>query len=181
MESNSTFQLKHCRSCYQSVTAEDAFCEGCGYPLKGTEFEQKNFMFDRSAKEIDLEDAKEKIRKAGNVLYWIAGATVLSGLILFVIGDSKNGNRSENAAVLLVYLILALIYVVLASWSKKKPFAAIVSGLSLYVIVIVFSAIVDPATIVQGIVIKCIFIGYFIKGIRSAMEAENIKKELNIE
>jgi hypothetical protein len=180
MESTPTAELNLCDCCFKSINVDDTYCDSCGYPLKGSEFDQKNFIATRNSKEIDLEAAAEKIKKAGNVLYWIAGASVLSGVLFFMIGYSKDGENAEPVATLIVYIILGMIYLALASWSKKKPFAAIVSGLSLYIIVIVLSAIADPATIVQGIIIKGIFIAYFIKGIKSAIEAENLKKELNI-
>jgi len=180
MEITPNTELNLCGCCYKPVNIDDTFCEACGYPLKGSEFEQKEFIATRNIKESDLETANEKIKKASNVLYWIAGATAVVGLLLFMIAYVKDGDNSEQVATLIVNLVLAIIYLALASWSSKKPFAAIVSGFSLYIIVIILSAIANPVTIAQGIIIKCIFIGYFIKGIKSAMEAEDLKKELNI-
>ena len=181
MESTALTAQELCGSCFKSVGVNDAFCDSCGYPLKGTEADQKNFIAIRNAKEIDLDAAREKIKKAGSVLYWISGATLVVGLLLFMIEYVKGGDNSEAVATVIVNIILGAIYLALASWSKRKPFAAIVSGLSLYVLVIILSAIVNPVSLASGFIIKIVFIIYFVKGIKSALEAESLKKELNLE
>ncbi|MHB8208238.1 hypothetical protein, partial [Mucilaginibacter sp.] len=140
---------------------------------KGTQKEQDNFISVRNSKEIDLEDANKKIKTAGHSLYWIAGATVLSGFIFYFI--------NKDVDLIIINLILGGIYGGLGAWSQKKPLAAIISGFALYVLVFVLNAITNPSSIATGIFLKILFIGYFIKGIKSAIEAEKIKKELNIE
>ncbi|MHB8209647.1 hypothetical protein, partial [Mucilaginibacter sp.] len=72
-----TAALTLCDACYKHINDTDAYCDGCGYPIKGTQKEQDNFISVRNSKEIDLEDANKKIKTAGHSLYWIAGATVL--------------------------------------------------------------------------------------------------------
>jgi len=166
-----------CGACYKHVNTDDAFCDNCGYPLKGTEQEQTNFIYNRSSKEIDLDEANKKINKAKHTLYWVAGATVISGFILYAVSQ----DAESKTDLLITNLILAFIYLALGAWSQKKPLTAIISGFALYVIVILLNAFVSPATIFSGLIIKILFIGYFINGIKSAIEAEKIKKELNIE
>jgi hypothetical protein len=166
-----------CGACFKHVTGEDSFCDGCGYPLKGTEQEQKYFISVRDAKEIDLESALKKIKRAGHVLYWVAGGTLLMGLIIAFTSTVPE----ERANLLIVNTILAAVYAGLGFWSQKKPFAGIISGFALYMIILILNAIINPLSIASGIIIKIIFIGYFINGIRSVIEAEKLKKELNIE
>lgn len=162
-----------CAVCNKQVNSEDSFCESCGYPLKGTEQEQNYFIATRGNKEIDLEEANKKIASAGKALYWVAGLTLVAGLAYFFI--------LKVVAVLIVNIILAGIYLGLGFWSKSKPLAAIISGLSLYVLTYILNGIVDPITLAQGIIIKIVMVGLLIKGIKSALEAEKLKKELNVE
>jgi hypothetical protein len=82
---------------------------------------------------------------------------------------------------LLTNLILAFVFLALGGYAHKKPLACIVSGLCLYVIVIILNAIADPATIARGALVKILIIGYLVKGIKSAIEIEKIKKEHNID
>ena len=77
-------------------------------------------------------------------------------------------------------LILAILFLCLGGYSRKKPLACIICGLSLYVIVQILFLIADPLSLLRGIIFKIVIIGYLIKGIQSALELENFKKENNI-
>jgi hypothetical protein len=83
-------------------------------------------------------------------------------------------------AYVLPNLILAILFLALAGYSRKKPLVCLVCGLCLYVIVQVLMLIDDPARIAYGIIFKIAIIGYMINGIKSAIEIEKIKKENNI-
>jgi hypothetical protein len=162
-----------CDACYKQVNNDDSFCDSCGYPLKGTEKEQNYFKAKRNCKEIDLESANKKIEIAGKTMYWIAGLTFVAGIVFYFI--------NKDSALLIVNIILTGIYLALGVWSKSKPLAAIISGFSLYILMIIINGVVNPLTIANGIIVKIFIIGYFIKGLKSAIEAEKLKNELNIE
>ena len=167
--------IECCSACYSAIADDDFYCNSCGYPLKGSETEQKHFMSVRSSKEIDLEEANKKIARAGYILYIIAGATLVMGFDMYATSKEKGLN------LMLVNVILAAIYAGLGVWSKKKPLTAIISGFALYALIFLLNAIVSPITILAGILGKIFFVACFIKGIKSAIEAERLKKELNIE
>ena len=46
--------ISQCSACLTNVTANDAYYTNCGYPLKGTETEQKNFNTARDFRDIDM-------------------------------------------------------------------------------------------------------------------------------
>ena len=165
-----------CGSCNTQTNNADAFCDNCGYPLKGTQEEQNAFISDRTYKEIDLEDYNKKIRSAGVALYWIAGLCFVSGVIVYAIDKDE----STRTGLLIINTILTMIFVFLGAWSKKKPLAAIISGATLYGILLILYAIDNPISIISGIWVKIIIIGALIKGIKSAIDAEKLKKELNL-
>jgi hypothetical protein len=164
-----------CAACYSAVTNDDDYCTNCGYPLKGSEKDQQYFISMRKSKEIDLNEANKKIKKAGYILYLIAGLTGIYGIAMFFV------NKSAGEGLLIVNLILAIVYSGLGFWSKNKPLASIISGFALYVLIFLLNAIVNPITILSGFLFKIFFVICFVKGIQSALEAEKIKKELNIE
>jgi len=173
---NQTTEALFCNACAVKVNSEDQFCNNCGYPLKGTEEEQKTFLMDKNYKEVNLDEANRMIRKTSNTLYYIAGFTLLVGLIQY--GTTKQFDYRNS--LIIVNFILALIYAGLGFWCRIKPFAAILSAASLYVLIIILNAISNPLTIISGIVFKIVVITLFIRGIKSAMEAEKLKRELNI-
>ena len=173
METQST---NFCACCAVKFDENDFYCNSCGYPLQGSEEEQKNHIANRSIKEIDLEDFHKNIKSATNSLYWVAGLFALGGLIT----TFQLPNSEDIAAHLITYVILISAFLALAVWGKQKPLPAIISGLSLYVIIQIVNAIFDPITILSGIILKIIIIVCLIKGIKAALEADKIKKELNI-
>lgn len=77
-------------------------------------------------------------------------------------------------------LIVCAAFIFLGAWSKRKPFAALVSGISLYGIVIILQVVDDPMNIVRGILIKVFIIACLIDGIRAAIAAEKIQKETHL-
>jgi hypothetical protein len=168
--------ITSCKCCSTAISENDQFCQSCGFPLKGTEEEQNNFIYSRNYKHIELEGLDKKIRSAGTTLYVLAGLFLVFGLVYF----GMNASDSTASAMLITYGILAVLFLLLGFWSKKKPVAAIISGLVLYILLQILSAIDDPVNIVKGIIVKIIIIGYLIKGMQSAFEAEKIRKQLNI-
>lgn len=165
-----------CTSCYSKYESTDAFCNGCGYPLHGTQQEKDFFTSERNVKEIDLADLSETVRKACNSLYWIAGLLVISTIF----GYATAQLEEDKMANLITGVILFVAFLGFGLWSKSKPAAALISGLSLYIIIHLLSAIINPVSIFSGIIIKVIIIVYLIKGIRSVLEVDKLKKELNI-
>jgi len=166
----------NCTCCANPFAESDSYCNACGFPLKGTEDEQRDFISHRTIKEIDLADFHKNIKSATNSLYWVAGLFSLGAII----GGFMLQDKSEIVAHLIVYVILIAIFLALAVWGKQKPLPALISGLSLYVFIQIANAILEPASIVSGIIVKIIIIAMLIKGIKAALEADKIKKELNI-
>lgn len=173
---SATPAVVQCSACYLNVSSEDSFCNNCGYPLKGTEEEKANFQADLSVKEIDLLDYKAKIDKAGKRLYLTAG---LLGLGTIMDGIKLKGTPYLMAGIILDLIVCAA-FIFLGAWSKRKPFAALVSGISLYGIVIILQVVDDPMNIVRGILIKVFIIACLIDGIRAAIAAEKIQKETHL-
>ena len=175
-QSTLTAPLSHCAACNTEILTGDAFCTNCGYPVRGTKKEQDYFMLKRDWAEIDIASFNKKLKTAANSLYYLAAAFVIYGIVFYFLKQDD-----PNAiAMLLTNLILAFVFLALGGYALKKPLACIVSGLCLYVIVIILNAIADPATIARGAIVKILIIGYLVKGIKSAIEIEKIKKEHNI-
>lgn len=166
----------YCQSCATPATAADQFCADCGYPLKGTEEEQKRFLMDKSYKELNLDEAKKQVKRASYALYYIAGATLVGGLIFYGV----NKDSSQSGTVLLINVIVTAIFAAIGFWCPRKPLAAIITGASFYALIFILNAVSNPLTILSGIIFKIFIVGCFIRGIKAALEAEKLKKELNI-
>ncbi|MGY3791625.1 zinc-ribbon domain-containing protein [Aquimarina sp. 433] len=162
-----TIQLPHCSQCNEEMLSNAKFCTYCGFPENGDDNEKAKFHAQKVLKKSQIREDRKKISSARNTLYWMAGIFFVSGLILFMnLGD---------IAVLIAGAILAIIYLVLAYWSQKKPFAAILSGLLLYLMVIAANVIVEPSSLFKGILLKVIILSFLIKGMYSA--SQSIKEQ----
>src|SRR6202023_3998388 len=100
----------------------------------------------------------------------------VSGIIIYII----NKDQIKADFNLILFMVMAVIYVGLAIWCKKKPVAAIISGLVLFIGFQIILAFDDPMNLVRGIIWKILIIGYLLKGMKSAFDAQKIKKELNL-
>ncbi|WP_299098523.1 zinc ribbon domain-containing protein [uncultured Winogradskyella sp.] len=149
-----------CSKCNTLMIAETVFCPECGFPEHGTEKDVAQFHARNIMKKSNELDADKKIKSARNVLYIIAGVTMLFGFIFFF--------TDQDASVLVTNVVLGIIYLLLGSWTSKKPLVAILLGLLLYLTTIIISTIIDPATIIKGIIFKILIIAYLGKGVYSA-------------
>jgi hypothetical protein len=164
-----------CKACSVKASEDDIFCTHCGYPLKGTHQEQRNFLSEREAKFIDLGAAQKQINRAANSLFVVGAITAVAGLVYYAISKDPDTKNS----LLIINIILGAIYVGLGFWCKSKPLAAIISGASLYVLTIILNAIANPLTIFSGIIFKIVIISFFARGIKSVLESEKLSKDLN--
>jgi hypothetical protein len=165
-----------CKCCFVKINTTDSFCQACGFPLKGTDDEQRQFFTHRNYGHMEMDSLKGKIKSAGTTLYVLAGVFLIYGLIYFFL--QRNGDNAP--ALLITNAAVAVIFLLLGYWSEKKPLAAIISGMSLYILVQLLAAFDDPLSILKGIILKVIIISYLIKGLTSALEAEKIKKQYNL-
>lgn len=162
-----------CENCKAENAPTVKFCTRCGFPINGTEEEKKIFYGRLKVKQISLEECQDKIRSARNTLYVLAGLMVLGGIAMYFL------DKAQGLVLLVTYLILAAIFVGLGFWSLKKPFAAIISALVIYLTLQLIGAFADPKSLYQGIIIKVFVIIFLFKGLKSAKDAEALQKELN--
>jgi ribosomal protein L37E len=169
-------QPELCACCMHTYDTTTVFCNHCGYPLQGTKKQQDDYIANRTVKEIDLAGLNKKIETASNSLYWIAGIFAVSTVFSFF----RTADGADLSLFLITSILLIGAFLAFAIWSKTKPAAALISGLSLYLIVQILNAVDNPLSIVSGIIFKIFIIAYLIKGILAVLEVEKIKKELNI-
>lgn len=166
----------HCSSCFSPADNLDFFCPVCGYPLKGTEDVQNEFLRERSFKQAELNEINKKVKSAGTTLYVLAAVFFGFGLVTFFIDKESD----QATALLITNGVVGIIFIGLGYASKKKPLTAIISGMALFLLIQVLGFFEDPATLFKGLLIKIIIVGYLIKGMQSALAAEKIKTEHSI-
>jgi len=169
---NSRASVK-CASCGIFAFDSEVVCPQCNYPLKGTEKDQKDFLFNQEMRSIDLHSSNKQLKKAGNMLYYIAAIFVISSLIIYAINPDSPGGVSA----LVINLVLAMIFVVLAGYSQKRPMLCIITGLVLFSVIMIGNAIVEPVSLVKGAIFKVFAFVLLINGLKSAREVERIREQ----
>lgn len=89
--------------------------------------------------------------------------------VTYTAGELRKRVVWEHRGVLVINLLLSAIMLVLAWWSRRKPLAAILIAAAIFAAVQVIGAIVDPATLVQGVIFKIIIVVILVKGIKGAL------------
>ncbi len=161
----------HCKT--KDLKEEDKYCPNCGFPQRGSDQERRNFRYELNRKNILLSDQKKAIKKAINILFALAGLNFAFGVVLYLV-------INLNIIEFIASTFLALIYLALALWSKKKPFAGILTGFCVYILTIALQFIADPMTIFHGLLWKILFISAFIYGYKAVKDSEKLEKELKI-
>lgn len=178
-----------CPACRANVAPGAQFCEQCGVRVPGPSVPQttpakpvvrRSLLRRSQQRSVDSETSA--IGKARMCLSVIAGLLVLGTLIGWMGMESElskardrgmginSGMVAQMRALLVANVVLAVAFVGLAVWAGRNAFAAVLTGLVLYIAAILASAAVSPITLVQGIIIKVIIIGLLIGGIRAGLQ-----------
>ncbi|WP_378185800.1 hypothetical protein ACE939_11845 [Aquimarina sp. W85] len=151
-----------CSQCATLIKQQAKFCTHCGYPQLGTEKEQSQFHAKRVMAKQQQEVDVKRIASAQKTLYWTSGIFMVFGLFYFF--------KTEEISILITNAILSILYLLLAFWTKEKPFAALLSALLLYLTVIAINAVIEPMSLLSGIIMKVVFLTLLIKGLYSASQ-----------
>ncbi len=160
---------QHCRS--TGLSENDKYCSNCGFPQRGDDHEKKKFLSLLQVKKRWLDEHRRSINKARNILYILAGFYILFGIGYHIF--------KKDLPVLISCFMIGVVYLGLALWCRKNPFAAIVSGICVYAVTIVISAIDNPVNLFSGFIWKILIISGLIYGYKGAREAKQLEDELN--
>ena len=173
-----------CASCGTAAKPYDRFCASCGkaMPTAQDYSNQKHvkaatsaitvlavlfviagiafFFITKGVAEPTL--AKLEAMDPGSTLAPIGGRT-------YTVEELRKELLWEPWGVLIVNLIVAAIMLGLSIWARRAPLPAVLIATATYAVVIVGSAIGDPATLGQGLLMKIIIIAFLIKGIKAAL------------
>jgi hypothetical protein len=113
------------------------------------------------------------IRQARNAIFWVAGLLTVNVAMLFM-------RESEVYEYMwldfLIYGGFIGAFIFLGFYTKKKPYTAIIMALILYTLFILLNAVIEPMTLLKGILFKIITYVFLIKAINDAKEAQEMQK-----
>ncbi|WP_285009268.1 hypothetical protein [Pedobacter faecalis] len=162
-----------CNTAYQETYYT---CNNCEYPLQGSQQEKDHFISEREVKHIELADLGGKVTSAKRSLFFVAGIEAVFGAIAYFSAKSD----ADKFSILLGEIAIIGIFALLGFWAKRKPKAALITGLSTFVALHLLSALANPVSLFSGVIYKVVVIVYLLNGIRSVSKADALKKELNM-
>src|SRR4051794_16139524 len=189
-----------CGACQKTVRSGDEFCQGCGvavppeqrkrlkdnYDVANVDFLPHAQRVERAQKTIG---ALSVLFVLGGVVFFfitrsngekaleqLAGAEASAPLAQTIAGAETVGalrDALERAPwqVLGLNLFLAVVMLGLWVWSKRAVLPAIITALAIYLAVLVGSALWDPSSIAQGILMKVVVVAALVRGVKSALTA----------
>jgi len=175
-----------CPSCKAEAKPYDRFCESCGTALPAAQVQQDEQHLKAATGAvgtlailfvlgglvfygIGYSQAQETLKKLAPydaAAQWsvpVNGETVTVGRLREMIVQ-------EPLSALFLNLFLAAVMAGLYVWAKKAPLPAVLVAAGTYLAVQVVSAIVEPTSIAQGIVMKIFIVTMLYRGIRAGIQ-----------
>ncbi|HEX4958491.1 MAG TPA: hypothetical protein VFV46_09965 [Lacibacter sp.] len=119
---------------------------------------------------ITTDEHEKKFKTARVWLYVLAGFQFVMGIIEYA---REEGMIAWFAAG--IDWFIALCFFLLAIWSKKKPATAFLTSLIFYGCILTVLALIEPASILKGIIFKVLIIIALYKAYTMAKEYEELK------
>lgn len=113
-----------------------------------------------------IAENERKLKNAGIWLFGVAVLLAISAAVTYI----PNTQYIE----FIIDASMPLIFVGLGIWSRTKPYEAILTGLILFTLIIVLSAIADPSSIFSGILWKVLIYSALIKGLAVARNNKKV-------
>lgn len=123
-------------------------------------------------KRLEIQGYESGIKKARNTLFFTAALFFISELILGAVADVE-----FTPLFFAIIIIQSGIFVALAFWTKRKPYAAILIGLIYFLLLWGLSIVLyGGEAAYKGIIVKIIIITFLVKAIKPAKAWEEAKK-----
>ena len=165
----------NCENCKKEIVKDQPYCQSCGFPVNGTGQDKELFYHQLGAMKFQLQNLEKKIYNARVTMWVIAGLTFLVSIITYIFYP-----ETEDALLLLIINgLVSIVFLALANLANQKPFTALSVGLILYILLLLYGLIDGQGNLFGGIFIKILVIVFLIKGVNSAREAEEMKKEIS--
>lgn len=120
-----------------------------------------------------IEEAESKLRNVKIILFVLGGIQIAVGIYYyFGLGDYM-------LVATIIQLIIGLMYLGLGFLVTKKPLIGVIAGLVLYALLVITNALMDPSSLIMGLLFKVLIVIAFIKAIGYAREVESLRKKMS--
>ncbi len=164
---------KICPACKNENNSSNTLCDKCEFPFEGTEKEKSihigRFIGDKGI----IFDAEDALKKSQYLLFLAAGLYTLPVIINFSFLLNDPFALAFNGLIIITFIVCSL-------FIKKSPLTFLILPLVLLLAVYTINFIVDPNTLVQGILFKVLIISSLIYSIYNFVVSEKFKRKFNL-
>ena len=171
-----------CPHCGASNPSTGTFCESCGKALPSAVSSSPRvtsaaggFAGTGVGRTLQAAELHKQAKKAAGALLAVAILqTVVGAIVLVALGNTVPAPL-RNAAMVQVFGIAAVFFGLYA-WARKQPLPAAIVGLIVYVTLNLIYGIMNPETLVQGIIVKLIIIGVLVSAIQAGVKYRQLQR-----
>jgi len=160
-----------CPNCYSEFDLAPDYCT-CGYPLKGSEREEYEFMSAIGKKNKIIQEGVDSAISSRNILFLMGGLGLMLALIFSFMPEA-------DITLILLSVAYSLVMIGLGFYSYREPFFAPLIGFFVLLLAIIISFIIDQDFMLKGIAVRIGIIIAFIFGLVKIKRSENLKKVSN--
>ena len=174
-----------CPHCGAQNPEGAAFCQECGKALPSATPSAPRVVSGEAmagtaaGQTVQSDQLRKQAGAAATALFAVAILQALGGILFYyLLKENPQVSPEALQSLLIGNLVLAGIFAALGFWARVSPLPAAIVGLVLFVSVHLVSAIMDPATIVQGILVKVIVIVALIKAIQAGGKYRQLQVQM---
>lgn len=177
-----------CPHCQSTQSAAGRLCSNCGIalpnatnpfpPIAGS----SNSAIGQVADQLKASHLRKQMRGASVPLFALAALQLLVGGIVFGLSTVATQGQGQQAADVqalgIGILVIGSVFLGLGFWARKAPMPAALTGLVLYIALLVFDGVLEPANIHRGLLIKVIIILALVKSVSAGMKYRELRSQM---
>jgi hypothetical protein len=174
-----SFSCPHCGS--SDNQPGTLFCRACqkALPIPGAAprlVEGRVMPATAAGYQVQAQELTAVTRKAGGALLTVAIIQLIVGGVVYLSARTLPAAQTTQAIVISAIVAgVGIVFLALYGWSRVNPLAAAITGLSLYVLIQLGDAMLDPTAIARGFIVKLFVISVLCRAISAGMKHRNLR------
>jgi hypothetical protein len=173
-----------CRKCGKEATDDQVYCSNCGDPLNGG-LKKESPSSPRDLVSSDEEEQRRLIKEARISIMVVVVVIIISSLLRWLQLESElskiapmlvDQDAVDMARVSIVGdFLLSAFFIFLFFLAKSSPFGATLTGFIVFITIIIVSAVIEPKSLIMGILLKILIIAVLVNGLRAGIGYKKIR------